>query len=319
MFRVFWICFLLLFFEFQTIAHAKIVQTNKPYTYGSMENDLHLLKAKYKENVEIRVIGYTHFGRKVSAVKLGKGEKSVLLVGAHHGREWITSMLLMKMLETYSADYQKDLSQILNEVSIWFVPMLNPDGVTIQQNNIREFPPDQQNRIMFMNEGWDHFIRWKANGLGIDLNRQYPADWEALTDGPNVPSYQFYKGKSPFEAEEVIALSNFVKEIKPLIAVSYHSAGREIYWKYKNGENFKRDRRIAKRIAKITGYKLGKPPKEAVGGGFTDWFITTYHRPALTIEISYLVGDRHPPLCVFKEEWKRNKNVGLVIAEEAKY
>jgi g-D-glutamyl-meso-diaminopimelate peptidase len=316
--KVFCICLLLLSFPFKTIANAKIVQIDKPYSYGGMENDLNLLKAKYKEKIEVKIIGYTHFGRKITAVRLGKGEKNVLFVGSHHGREWITSMLLMKMLETYASSYDAGCANIFNEISIWFIPMLNPDGVTIQQNHVQEFPSDHQNRLMFMNEGWDNFIRWKANGLGIDLNRQYPAGWEALNKDPNLPSYQFYKGKAPLEAGEVVSLSNFVEQIKPEIAVSYHSAGREIFWNYNNGKNLKRDYFLAKKISKITGYKIGRPLKEAVGGGFTDWFITTYHKPALTIEVSYLVGDRHPPLRVFKEEWKRNKSVGIIIAEEAK-
>lgn len=318
MVKVFYICLLLLSFPHETKANAKIVQTDKPYTYGGMKNDINLIKEKFKEKIEVKNIGYTHFGREITAIRLGKGKENVLFVGSHHGREWITSMLLMKMLETYTSAYDAGSANIFNEISIWFIPMLNPDGVTIQQNHVKEFPSDHQNRLMFMNEGWDNFIRWKANGQGIDLNRQYPAGWEALNDGPKLPTYQFYKGQEPLKAEEVVALSNFVKDIKPLIAVSYHSAGREIFWNYKNGENLKRDYKLAQTISKITGYKLGKPPKEAIGGGFTDWFITAYHKPAMTIEISYLVGDRHPPLRVFKEEWKRNKNVGITIAEEAK-
>jgi g-D-glutamyl-meso-diaminopimelate peptidase len=38
----------------------------------------------------------------------------------------------------------------------------------------------------------------------------------------------------------------------------------------------------------------------------------------MTIEISYLVGETNPPLSVFKTEWKRNRYVGLKLAEEAK-
>jgi g-D-glutamyl-meso-diaminopimelate peptidase len=83
-----------------------------------MENDLNLLKAKYKGKIEVKTIGYTHFGRKISAVRLGKGKKNVLFVGSHHGREWITSMLLMKMLETYTADYDKCSKEIFKDVSI---------------------------------------------------------------------------------------------------------------------------------------------------------------------------------------------------------
>ncbi|MDP4083641.1 MAG: M14 family zinc carboxypeptidase [Bacillota bacterium] len=319
MFKVIFLNFLLVVFFNESTIHAEMIETNtnQPYTYEMLENDLLTLKAKYKDNIELRTIGTTYFGRNISAIKVGEGKACVLFVGSHHAREWMTSMILINMAEKYASGFSNKTTHIPQDISIWFVPMLNPDGVTIQQNQIHLFPPEYQNYLLFLNEGWDNYIRWKANGKGIDLNRQYPAGWKALEKKDYSPSYQYFKGKKPLEAEEVIALTKFVKEINPLIAVSYHSAGREIFWKYKNGENVKRDRGIAKKVAKQTGYKLGKPPKEAVGGGFTDWFITTYHRPALTIEISYLVGDRHPPLKVFKEEWKRNENVGLLIAREA--
>jgi g-D-glutamyl-meso-diaminopimelate peptidase len=230
----------------------------------------------------------------------------------------------MAMLESYSEAYQQNKqfgpvsTNILDEVSIWFVPMLNPDGVAIQQHNFKGFPTKHQKQLLLMNEGEGNFKRWKANGMGIDLNRQYPAGWDQLETEPNSPHFKAYKGKKPLESVEVKALSNFINEIDPMIAVSYHTAGREIFWHYKNGKELKRDKRIAKRIAKLTGYKLSKPEKDAVGGGFTDWFITAFHRPALTIEISYLVGETNPPLAVFKEEWKRNRYVGLKLAEEAK-
>nr|WP_243450031.1 M14 family metallocarboxypeptidase [Neobacillus terrae] len=281
------------------------------------------LRLKYKKELTFRVIGTTHSGRKIWAVKLGKGEKNILLVGSHHGREWMTSMLLTKMLKTYTEAYAKGTpigsfpSDLLNKVSIWFVPMLNPDGVTIQQKEDSEFPFWDKDKIIKMNNGSSDFTRWKANGLGVDLNRQYPAGWNKLDRTTSTPSYQFYKGKAPLEAQEVICLVKFVKKISPKIAGAYHSAGREIFWNYHNGPYTKRDRAIAKKITKMTGYKLSKPVREAVGGGFTDWFITEYRRPAFTIEISYLVGENHPPLSVFPEEWKRNRLVGMLLANEA--
>lgn len=321
-----WIWILLLASQIAASGYAPVnaAEREKSYTYDMLTDQLMWLKDKYKKEVALRTIGHSHFGRNIYAIKLGNGNKNILLVGAHHGREWLTSLLLMQMLETYADAYHRKGSigpyqtDILNEVSIWFVPMVNPDGVAIQQNLISTFPAKQQNRLLFMNEGWDDFIRWKANGLGVDLNRQYPAGWGELPTLPNAPSYQSYKGQAPLEAAEVIALTNFVKETGPAAALSYHTAGREIFWKYKNGRHLNRDRMLAKKMAKLTKYKLAKPPKEAYGGGFTDWFIITYHRPAMTLELSYLVGDRHPPLSVFKEEWRRNKYVGLAIAEEAK-
>ncbi|WP_066068198.1 M14 family zinc carboxypeptidase [Neobacillus soli] len=315
---------LIIFFSFTSTAQAKIVKVNKPYSFVRLENDLEEIREKYKEQIEVKSIGSTHFGQPIWAAKLGQGETNIILIGTHHGREWLTSMLLMKMLETYADAFQERekfgtrSTNILNEVSIWFVPMLNPDGAAIQQNNLKMFPPEHQERLILMNECSRNFKRWKANGMGIDLNRQYPAGWEALDKDPSAPYYKFYKGKEPLEAKEVKALTNFIREINPSIAVAYHTAGREIFWNFKNGNQLKRDKRIAKKIARLTSYKLAKPAKDSVGGGFTDWFITTYHRPALTIEISFLVDETNPPLSVFKEEWKRNRYVGLKLAAEAK-
>ena len=94
-----------LLLSFQTTAYAAIVKTNKPYSYELLENDLKLINEKYKNEVELRTIGTTHFGQNIWAVKLGTGEKNIVLIGSHHGREWLTSMLLMKMLETYTHEY----------------------------------------------------------------------------------------------------------------------------------------------------------------------------------------------------------------------
>jgi g-D-glutamyl-meso-diaminopimelate peptidase len=316
----------ILFFTFQhnNVVSAKIVKANKPYTYEMLEDDLAKIQKKYPKKIKIKSIGTTHFDRDIWAIKLGNGKKNVVLIGSHHGREWLTSIMLMKMLESYAASYdEKSLfgfksHHILNDVSLWFVPMLNPDGVAVQQHDLQRFPPKHQELLVKMNGGSTNFDGWKSNGLGIDLNRQYPAGWESLNRDPAAPSNKFYKGVKPLEAKEVRSLTRFIKEINPSIAVAYHTAGREIFWNYKNGKYLKRDKLIAKRISKLTGYKLAEPAKDAVGGGFTDWFITTYHRPALTIEISYLVGETNPPLSIFTKEWKRNRYVGLKLAAEAK-
>jgi g-D-glutamyl-meso-diaminopimelate peptidase len=310
--------------ESQTM--ASIVNPQQTYTYEKMKTDIWELEKKYEDVLSVKTIGYSHFGRRIFAVKLGKGEKNILLIGSHHGREWLTSALLMEMLETYSKSYHANekvgphSTEILDKVSIWFVPMLNPDGVTIQQGGLKKFPRYHRDNLVAMNLKSTDFSRWKANGMGVDLNRQYPVGWKRIGDenDVSVPTYQFFKGKKPISTHETKAIVKFTKKIKPLLAVSYHTAGREIYWNYKNGENKQRDLRIAEKVATVTGYKLASPPKDAVGAGYTDWFISTFHKPALTLEISYLVGETNPPLNVFKEEWKRNKFVGMILAKEAK-
>ncbi|MDZ5473942.1 M14 family zinc carboxypeptidase [Bacillus sp. 31A1R] len=301
-----------------------IVDPTVIYTYKKLEEDIRAIQKKYHKNLEVKVIGKSHFGRKIYAAKLGKGKKSIFLIGSHHGREWLTTTLIMKMLEEYTKSYSKGKdygeysTSILDEVSIWFIPMLNPDGVTIQQGFIEEFPKYYQLRLLMINQFKEDFSRWKANGKGIDLNRQYPAGWDQLNEKPAFPSYQFYKGRKPVQAREVKIMTDFTKEKKPLLAVAYHSSGREIYWEYKNGKHLDRDYIFAKKTSNLTGYRLAKPSKKASGGGYTDWFITNFHRPALTIEICPIVKETNPPLLTFQEEWSRNKFVGIMLARESK-
>ncbi len=288
-----------------------------------MTKDLNELVKKYPEALQIESIGKSHFGKQLWGVRLGKGKNTILLIGAHHGREWFTTLMLMRILEEYAKSYQYRNSfegydsGKLDEISLYIVPMLNPDGVTIQQGNLSNLNWKSKWEILKMNGFSPNFTRWKANGIGIDLNRQYPAGWEGLDQDVTRPYYQFYRGKKPVATKETIAMVNITYKLSPLMAVAYHTTGQEIYWYYHNKvENIERDFSIAKKTATMTGYKLDLPDEGAVGGGYTDWFITTFQRPALTLELCKLIENRHPPLSEFEEEWERNKLIPFMLLEE---
>lgn len=302
---------------------AKLVRA-ETYTPDKLKSHIEALTDKYPNLLKTNIIGHSSYGQPIWALRVGNGERNIIIHGAHHGREWITSMIVMKMAEEYAEAYKTKEPyhgfepSILDEVSIWFVPMVNPDGVEIQQNGFSHSLPISSHELLMMNGGSVDFSRWKANGKGIDLNRQYPAGWDELEGSAPFPFYQLYKGREPFEAPEVKALEEFTKEINPQLAVAYHSSGRVVYWYYKTKmENVMRDWKIASSVAETTGYKIDTPVETAMGGGYTDWFISAYERPALTIEVSYEVNETSPPLSVFKEEWLRNRTIGFLLAQEA--
>jgi g-D-glutamyl-meso-diaminopimelate peptidase len=326
MLKLFIAILLVLLLPHQTLAqfHPGIVKTEEVYTFNDMEQDLRQLKEQYPQAVTIKKIGESAFKKPIYAVKVGRGEQSIFINAAHHGREWMTTMIVMKMIEDYAKahknqkQYEGYNMSLLDEVSIWFVPMVNPDGVMIQQNGLFQASIKDQHKLFFMNGGSIDFSRWKANGQGVDLNRQYSAGWDSLCDSAPFPFYQLHKGERPFSAPEANTLEKFTKEIQPLIAISYHTSGRVLYWHYKTDKkDIQRDLAIASRVADLTGYELDEPSQTAIGGGYTDWFIETFHRPAITVEVGYEVNETNPPLSVFPEEWKRNRAVGLLIASEA--
>ncbi len=304
--------------------NSSIVNPNQMYTYDIMTNDIKNQAEKYPEIFFCKSIGKTNYGREIWAIKLGKGKANVFINASHHAREWLTTNLIMNMVEEYAKAYENNMEienynvkDLLDKVSIWFIPMVNPDGVTLQQNGLSAFSKEIHKSLVEMNNGSYDFKKWKANADGVDLNRQYPAEWENITDVSYIPAFKNYKGESPLQTIENSSLVDFTYEIDPEISVAYHSSGRIIYWFFHNQkENIERDRDIAIKIAKVADYELVKPRSNPSGGGYTDWFIQEFKRPAYTIEIGKHVYERELPLSSYPEAWKRNKSIGLLIAEE---
>ena len=78
-----------------------------------------------------------------------------------------------------------------------------------------------------------------------------------------------------------------------------------------------RDHVFAKKISSTTGYYI-MPAQNKIGSGSSaDWFIKTYKRPGITMEIAPYVGETTVPLSYFADIWKRNKTIGLLSAKES--
>ncbi|MFJ7858050.1 M14 family zinc carboxypeptidase [Peribacillus sp. NPDC097206] len=325
-FHIFLLSLLLLFgtFVFSESTYAQsssIVNPNQTYSYANMQKDIKKLEKAYPGLIKQEIIGKSEYGRNIYAVSLGKGESTVFINGSHHAREWITTNLNMNMIDKYAAAYKNNtgvngynVKKLLNDTTIWFVPMVNPDGVTLQQSGLKSFPAKDHAKIIKMNGGSKNFKRWKANGKGVDLNRQYSPNWKNL-GGPKSPSYKNYNGPKVAAASETKAILSFVDKIDPEIAISYHSSGQIIFWKYQQtGSRYTQDAHYASKLSKITGYSLVK--SKSFGGGFSDWFSTVEKKPAFTIEVSPAVGETHVPLRNYSKIWSQNASIGLYTAQE---
>lgn len=306
-----------------TVKAANVVNPIQVYTYWDMYSDIKKLQARYPRLISYKSIGKSAFGRELWAVKLGRGDATITINASHHAREWPTTNLTMQMIEEYAKGYYAgskiaglSVKQYLDDTSIWFVPMVNPDGVTLQQSGLSQFPSWSHSSLISMNGGSRNFLRWKANAQGIDLNRQYPSGWDGK-DSPRYPWYMNFGGDYPLQAPEARALADFTVAINPEVAVAYHSSGRILYWHYnQTGDQYKRDYRIASVLNDITGYSLVKPNPGSGGTGYKDWFVDKFKKPGYTPEISYFVPNTNPPLSVLPEEWSRNKAVGIYLAKE---
>jgi hypothetical protein len=303
---------------------ADIVNPKQTYTYEMMARDIKALAAKYPDIIKYKSIGKSEYGRTIYAVSLGTGNASVFINGSHHAREWISTNLNMHMLEQYAQMYRGNqtfggynVRKTLDETTIWFVPMVNPDGVTLQQYGLNKFPSSVHSSLIKMNDGSTSFKKWKANAKGVDLNRQYDADWANIHGNFPAPRWSNYKGSAPEQASETKAMVSFTKEIDPEMAIAYHTSGEILYWYFnQTGKIYTRDQTHAKKLGQLTGYSLVPAVSNPSGGGYTDWFIEKFDRPGFTPELGTYSGNSHVALSQFSSIWTENKYVGLYAASE---
>jgi len=306
--------------ETANIEITDVVKGKKEYTYLMMERELKALEKAYPELVELHSIGKSEYERELYALAIGKGSATVFINASHHAREYFTTAIVMNQIQDLLIRQAKEaeVSDLLEHVTIWVVPMVNPDGVSLVQKGPEAFPKEIQQTLLQMNKGNTNFNSWKANAKGIDLNRQYPANWNNIKNNAGKASAMNYKGSKPLETKENQALIKLTYEINPQIAISNHSTGRIIYWNFHTPElHYKRDARLASELSKLTGYSLVKPSANPSGGGYTDWFIQTFGKPAFTPEMAPYNNGEPVATKYFEDEWRRHRNVMVWAAESA--
>ena len=114
-----------------------IVNTNVSYNSYILRQNLRDLVRQYPF-LNIQTVGNSVLGDDIWVIKLGKGSKQVFYSAAIHANEWITSPVLMKFVEDYAEAYVNNsnlygynIRNLFNSVSIYIMPMCNPDGVNL--------------------------------------------------------------------------------------------------------------------------------------------------------------------------------------------
>ncbi|MBQ8859956.1 MAG: gamma-D-glutamyl-meso-diaminopimelate peptidase [Ruminococcus sp.] len=254
----------------------------------------HLLE-KYRF-VRRFVIGRTYLKRRIIAYSIGKG--GVLCCGAFHGAERITAMMLYKFLDEVCGYMEKDeqFLRIVIQTGLTVIPMVNPDGVEIGANGVHTAGEGSEFVSECLLKAKLPHKKWQANARGVDINHNFNAGFGKVKEnerkmGIYSPSPTRYGGEFPESERETASLCELCRENEYKLAVALHSQGREIYYDY-GGNTPKESLQIAKNMAQLSGYKVSYPMGIAVGGGFKDWFIEEFSRPAFTIEI----GEGENPL-----------------------
>jgi murein DD-endopeptidase MepM/ murein hydrolase activator NlpD len=182
------------------------------------------------------VFGRSAGGRSLVAYRLGQGSQAKAIVGGiHGGYEWNTTELVSQTLA-----YLKTRPELVPDaITLYLVPALNPDGAAA-----------------------GHDIEARFNANGVDLNRNWDANWEADAVHGKTP---VNPGSQPFSEPETRALRDWLIEHHVQALVSYHSKKGEIYG----------NPALGKALSQATGYPyqpegVGYP----TGGDLVTWCAT---------------------------------------------
>jgi hypothetical protein len=176
---------------------------------------------------QAEIIGYSTEGRPLHLYTFGRGNHERMIVaGIHGGDEWNTVTLANQLIKY--VDQNPDL--IPDDTTLYILPNLNPDG-----------------------EARAHNKYGRVNDNGVDLNRNFPVNWQQDWNRSGCwNSLSTSGGTGPGSEVETQVLINFVDTHNIEVLISYHSAALGVFpgglpWE---GDSI----RLAKSIAEVSSY-----------------------------------------------------------------
>lgn len=160
-------------------------------SYEDMVAELTGLRDQH--GIQLREAGESHEGRGVWLAGVGHGPRTVLVLAQQHGNEPHGSEAALDYLETIATSDSPRMRKIREEMTIWVMPRVNPDGAahSWRQNHDPECDPD---------------IRDCTPGRGIDPNRWHD---------PTVPTAEV-------PVPETAAVRDVVAEVDPELVLDLH-------------------------------------------------------------------------------------------------
>jgi len=174
------------------------------------------------------IIGYSLQNRPIYAVKVTHNPSDTSIAKPEvfynsliHAREAITHTQLLYFIRYLINNYDSNtrVQNILDNRVLWFVPVVNPDGVIYNETtNPNGGGMWRKNR--HVNTG---------GAYGVDLNRNFDSHWGYDNVGSsNNPASDTYRGDSAASEPETQVMQNFQIAHHFRITIDYHSYSNDI-------------------------------------------------------------------------------------------
>ena len=216
----------------------RIIKIKDKYNSYFLKNDCDYLKYEYP-NLVINSIGKSTLGEDIYCLRLGIGKKHLLLHAGFYANESITSLICMLWVEKFLACLKKqelykgyDLMELWDKVSIFIIPMANPDGINLvlgdKLTRLRE-------EYYFIWKNYENNLEfWKSNIRGVNLMLNYPYSWEKYSFklfkiGIVKPCPSAYPGPNCLSEVETKNIYNFIRfiDINKIISISTYGEKKQ--------------------------------------------------------------------------------------------
>lgn len=265
---------------------SKIVDYQNPYTSDIVYENIAALAAAYPDIISTESIGTSVQGRDITLVKLGKGERKVLVVAGMHSKEHIAVTFTMRTIEEYAEAYTKGkkyggykVTSLLDEYTIYYVPLMNPDGMDIFMGVASRSYTDEP----LVGED---IAAYKNNANGVNLNRNFPFEWGAKKVNVTTPDVNSYAGASAGSEPETQAIISLCAANEFEWLMDMHCRGHLVYYQDKVNAETKQAENMARRLYKKCDFTLtDKSTVYEISGGLENWFRSEYGRAGLCVEL----------------------------------
>ncbi|MBQ9086209.1 MAG: hypothetical protein IJY47_03380 [Clostridia bacterium] len=270
-----------------------LIEYLHPLDHACMMETINVLCERYSF-LSVSYVGESILGRGIPLVTLGEGEKSVLYVGAHRGDEWMSSLLLLRMINEYCETMKNggkllhyNLRYLFSSRTLYIIPMLNPDGVEYALHGVQG-DHVMYERVMGMNGGNPDFSLWQANARGVDLTQNYATDfaeYKRLEIEQGILGGQpcGYGGDMPESEPEVAQLCNWIHYHGDIrLAMELRSGEKGVYV----AEELPKGMEMGASLSRAAGYSL----KPLSSRGMSQWCTGELGVPSF--HVSYGTGER---------------------------
>ncbi|GGK82923.1 M14 family zinc carboxypeptidase [Ornithinimicrobium pekingense] len=159
-------------------------------SYPQLLTELERMERTSQGKVDAFSIATTFQGRDVMAARVGTGDKVALITGAIHGNERTGVESLLRIVDQLGSRGDAATQQLLSEVTLVAVPMLNPDGLELNQrvNDITWDDVVAQNpQLEGAPPAWYYRSGTTRSSAGFDLNRDFHPDLDYVPTAADLP------------------------------------------------------------------------------------------------------------------------------------